>query len=157
MIQHSSATDRRDEAVLLSIRTYYHAHGYGPTVREVARLVGIGSTTVHHAVERLQTSGLLARGGSRSRIALVNWITHGTVRTPRRPLRGCAAVAWRMIRQAHAAGTRMPSIRQVASAAGVGTGAVWNALQQLEGLLLISRAERSHRAIRVLPAADECG
>jgi SOS-response transcriptional repressor LexA len=48
-----------DEALLRAIREYQGAHGYSPTLREMARAIGRGTTATHTRLARLRREGLV--------------------------------------------------------------------------------------------------
>ena len=55
--QHSSKT----EGILRFIQDYNMKHGFGPTIREIAVGVGLGSTsTANHHLTRMTREGLIA-------------------------------------------------------------------------------------------------
>ena len=50
------------QRVLRYIREFVHAHGYGPTVREIRDALGISSTSVVHShLNRLERQWLITR------------------------------------------------------------------------------------------------
>jgi repressor LexA len=51
----------RQADVILVIRNHRHLHGYAPSIREIARAIGISrATTVAH-IQRMEKKGLIRR------------------------------------------------------------------------------------------------
>src|SRR5918999_4870471 len=65
MTKHDAERKRK---ILEHIAGTLRARGYPPSVREIARAVGLASTSaVHHHLQILEREGLLERGASQSR------------------------------------------------------------------------------------------
>lgn len=64
--------EKRDE-VLAFIRQHHQAHGYAPSVREIAAGVNLCKATAHYHLEKLEEAGHIRRGDGAARaIALVS-------------------------------------------------------------------------------------
>lgn len=58
---------RRGERILPFLRSFIAANGFGPTVREIGKGVGLSSTaTVHKHLVRLEDAGRIKRVGPRA-------------------------------------------------------------------------------------------
>jgi len=58
------AITTKQQAVLDYIRAYHREHGLAPTVREIARHVGVSSScTVQRCLDALERKGAIKRGG----------------------------------------------------------------------------------------------
>ena len=56
------------ERILAFVVAFSAAHGYSPTVREIAEAVGLGSTTVHqHLLVMIREGRMISDGNSISR------------------------------------------------------------------------------------------
>jgi repressor LexA len=56
------------EKILEAIRTYTNSNGYSPTIRELAKMTGLkSSSTVHRQLEVLESRGKIARGMDKAR------------------------------------------------------------------------------------------
>jgi SOS-response transcriptional repressor LexA len=51
----------KQEMLILAIRSFVAEHGYAPTVREVAEILGIGHGTAQRALEDLARTGRIEK------------------------------------------------------------------------------------------------
>ncbi len=51
--------DRKDEIVLI-INEWYNVHTYGPAVRDIARILGLGLTSTFLIIDKMVEDGVLA-------------------------------------------------------------------------------------------------
>lgn len=59
---------KRQEEILLIIKEYVVKHGYPPTVREIASLVGVNSpATIHAHLENLELKGFIRKNDNQNR------------------------------------------------------------------------------------------
>ena len=56
----------KDEMLILAIRSFVQEHGYAPTVREIAEMMGIGHGTAQRLLQNLADSGKIEK---RERVA----------------------------------------------------------------------------------------
>jgi predicted transcriptional regulator len=56
----------KDEMLILAIRAFVQEHGYAPTVREIAEMMGIGHGTAQRLLQDLADSGKIEK---RERVA----------------------------------------------------------------------------------------
>lgn len=61
----------RQRTALIFITEYYHEHGYGPTLEEIGRHMGVNKTTVHEHVAALMRQKLLSRTRRHMRRGLI--------------------------------------------------------------------------------------
>lgn len=57
----------RREEVLKAIRGFVKSHGYAPTVRDLADMLGVGHSTIQKALTDLVNDGKIQRAGGVSR------------------------------------------------------------------------------------------
>lgn len=57
----------RREEVLNAIRSFVKTHGYAPTVRDLADILGVGHSTIQRALTDLVNDGKIQRAGGVSR------------------------------------------------------------------------------------------
>ena len=73
--QHSLAP--RQRRVLQAVESFWHSHGYSPTLREIAEAVGLASvSSVSYHLSCLQDKGYLSRDEGRPRTAVVRPLGH---------------------------------------------------------------------------------
>lgn len=60
MMNTSSKLSKRQQGVLTYVANFRSAHGYGPSIREIANELSINSTgTIHYHLGRLDAKGML--------------------------------------------------------------------------------------------------
>jgi len=63
----------RQQQILNAIASYINEKGYPPTVREIADMVGIkSSSTLHGHLQRLEKKGFIARERGKPRTITIN-------------------------------------------------------------------------------------